>query len=180
MAAPTFPTGVSARGNDSVIWVPTLADPAAPTVTELTGASAVNLSCALIGFSPSVDQGTFTDTRLCSKQTFNRLGQATFSIDTLNYVYNPQTAGETPADSDNIAYDALQPGLTGFFVHRRGLDAQTVDVLADQKVNVYPAELGAQSDVPLDPTADGALIQCQQNVSVIGEVLRDVAIVAGA
>lgn len=178
--AVTFPTGVSARGNDSVIWVPALADPANPTVTELTGAAAVNVSCALIGFSPSVDQATFTDTRLCSKQTFNRLGSATYSIDTLNYIYNPQTAGETPADADNIAYDALKAGLSGFFVHRRGLDAQSVDVAADQKVNVYPAELGAQSDVPLDPSAEGALIQCQQNVSVIGEVLRDVAVVAGA
>jgi hypothetical protein len=176
----TFPTGVSARGNDSVIWVPTLADPSAPTVTELTSASAVNLSCALIGFSPSVEQATFTDTRLCSKQTFNRLGSATYSIDTLNYVYNPQAVGGASPDPDNVAYDALTAGQNGYFVHRRGLDAQSVDVAADQIVNVYPVELGAQSDVPLDPTAEGALIQCQQNVSVIGEVKRDVKVVAGA
>lgn len=176
--AVTFPTGVSARGNDSVIWVPALADPAAPSVTELTGASAVNISCALIGFSPSVDQATFTDTRLCSKQTFNRMGQATYSIDTLNYVYDPQTVGAATPTADNVAYDALTGGQSGYFVHRRGLDAQTVDVAAAQKVTVYPVELGAQSDVPLDPSAEGALIQCAQNVSVIGEVIRDVAITA--
>lgn len=176
--AVTFPTGVSARGNDSVIWVPALADPTSPKVTELTGAAAVNISCALIGFSPSVDQATFTDTRLCSKQTFNRMGQATYSIDTLNYVYDPQTAGAVTPNPNNVAYDHLKAGQTGFFVHRRGLDARSVDVTAAQKVNVYPVELGAQSDVPLDPSAEGALIQCAQNVSVIGQVVRDVAITA--
>jgi len=177
--AVTFPTGVSAQGNDSVIWVPALADPSAPTVTELTGAGAINISCALVGFSVSVDQGTFTDTRLCSTQEFDNLGKAKYSIDDLQYVYDPQTVGADPADDDNIAYDNLTPGLTGFFVHRRGISAKT-DVAADQVVNVYPSELGVQSDVAVDPTAEGDKIKCTQKVGVVAEVLRDVKVVAGA
>ena len=176
--AVTFPTGVNAQGKDSVVWVPALEDPSEPTVAELTGASAVNISCALIGFSVSVDQGTFTDTRLCSTQEFDNLGKAKYTIDDLQYVYDPQSVGSTPADPDNIAYDALTPGLTGYFVHRRGISAKT-DIAADQIVNVYPAELGVQSDVAVDPTSEGDKVKCVQKVGVIAEVLRDISVVTG-
>ena len=63
-----------ADGNTKVVFVPTLADAAAPKVAELTGASAIDLSCYLTGsgLSPSIKEDVVTDERLCSTQTYEQ------------------------------------------------------------------------------------------------------------
>jgi len=172
-----FPEGVDAQGNETVIFVPALADPSAPTVTELTGATAVNLSCALRGFSPNSEQNSVADIRLCSREQFESPGRVTNSIDDITYVYQPQTVGATTPDADNAAYDALAQGVTGYLIDRRGLDARETAVIADQLVDVYPVKMGAQRRVGVDATAEGAKFEIIQKPFVTGPVLPDIKVV---
>lgn len=173
-----FPEGVDAQGNESVIFVPDLADPTAPTVTELTGATAINLSCALRGFEPTAAQASVQDIRLCSREVYESPGRVTPTINDITYVYDPQAAGQ--ADATNAHYDTLVQGITGYLVDRRGLDARTVDILADQIVDVYPVTLGQQRRVPVDPSAEGGKFEVIQKPFVTGPPAWDATVVAGA
>ena len=171
-----YPDGVDAQGNEAVIFVTTLADPNAPTVTELTGSSAVNLSCALRGFSPGGDQGSTTDTRLCSTQEFESPGRFAPSIDDLNYVYDPQAEVGT---ATNKHYEVMKPGVKGFIIDRRGI-ASGIDglpVVADQLVDVYPVTLGYQRRTPIDPSAEGGKFEITQKAFVTGPARYDKAVV---
>ena len=55
------PPGVDAAGMGSVYFVPAIADPSAPSVTELTAGTP--LSCALYGWATTVDQTTSTSAK---------------------------------------------------------------------------------------------------------------------
>jgi len=174
-----YPDGVDAQGNEAVIFVPTIADLDAPTVAELTGASAVNLSCALRGFSPGGDQGSSDDTRLCSVQQFESPGRFAPSIDDWNYVYDPQAEEDTP---ENKHYEVLKGGVKGFVVDRRGIASgmDGVPVAADQKVDIYPVTLGEQRRAAIDPSAEGGKFEITQKPFVTGPVRYDVEVAAGA
>jgi hypothetical protein len=89
--------GVSTQGNETVIFVPTLANPSAPKLTEIGAgvSTALNLGYALRGFAPSSDQGTSDDIRLASTQTFENPGRVKKSLDDITYVYDPQAATST-------------------------------------------------------------------------------------
>lgn len=172
-----FPPGVSAQGNEAVIFVPALANQAAPTVAELTGASACNISCALRGFSPNGDQSTTNDVRLCSTTQYEVPGRVTTTIDDFNYVYDPQADTGT---ATNQHYEVMKEGVSGFLVDRRGIAAgiDGVAVQAGQKVDVYPVTLGAQRRAAIDPTAEGSQFEITQKAFVTGPVSYDVAVAA--
>lgn len=173
-----FPDGVRSRGNETVIFVTTLADPAAPTVAELTSATlAANISCYLSGFSPTGSQDSAEDNRLCSEQTFEDPGDVAVTIDNIEYVYEPQAS--VPSTT-NQAYELMKNGITGYLVDRRGLNARTVAVAADQLVDVYQVRLGEQFRMPIDPGQQGGKFRITQKPFVTGPYLYDVAIVAGA
>lgn len=176
----TFPDGVVAQGNELVIFVPTLANPAAPTDDELTAAGAVNLSCYLRGFEPTAEQASIADIRLCSKEQFETPGRVTNTINDLVYVYDPQDAGAVTPGAENLAYHALADGTEGYLVARRGLDAQSVAIAATQVVDVYPVKMGAQRRVAVDPSSEGSKFETTQKAFITGPVHRDVKVVAGA
>ena len=68
--------------------------------------------------------------------------------------------------------------MDGFFIDRRGIDSMAA-IAVGQKVDVWPARLGARVRVDIDPTnTDGESLRTQQSVSVTGEVLFDVEIAA--
>lgn len=174
-----FPEGVSTLGKETVIWVPDLADPNAPTVTELTGASAINLSFAARGFSPTGDQPATQDIRLGTKVAGEAAGRASQSIDDITYVYDPQLVGATTPNPEVKHYDSMEPGMLGYLVDRRGLDAETVAVAADQVADVYRVELGERRPVAVDATGDGGQkFEYTQKPFVVRKY-SDVKIVAG-
>lgn len=164
--------GVSSQGNETVIFVPALASVTAPTVVELTGASALNLGYALRGFAPASDQGTSDDIRLASTQTFENPGRVKKTIDDLTYVYDPQAAAAAPM---NKHYDALKLGVKGYLVDRRGVPATTA-VTIGQKVDIYPIQLGDQRRVAIDPSAEGGKFEVIQKPFVIGLVTPDAVV----
>lgn len=168
------PAGVPAEGSVLVTWVPTLADPNAPTLTELNATGSLNLTCYITeqNFKPSADDATGTDPRLCSKQVFETLGAATWSIDNIIYVLDPQN----PESESNKAYAALKRGTRGFLVVRWGKDVEEFPTfVAADVVDVFPVQLGSQVKQP--PEANSVLKVSQKPV-VTGPVVEDVALAA--
>lgn len=166
--------GVSAQGNETVIYVPTIGTITAPTVAELTGSSALNLGYALRGFAPNSEQGTSDDIRLASTQTFENPGRVKKSIDDITYVYDPQAATGT---TSNKHYETLKLNVKGFLVDRRGVPATTA-VAANQVVDIYPVQFGDQRRVAIDPSAEGGKFEIIQKPFVINIVQTDIKVVA--
>jgi hypothetical protein len=162
-----------ADGNTKVVFVPTLADPAAPSLAELTGASAVELSCYLTGsgLSPSIKEDTVTDERLCSTQTFEQPGRKTDSLE-IEYIDNTNSPNEA---TSNKATDTLTEGTTGYLVVRRGVDYETAFAATSQKVTVYPVTAMTQNELP--PEAN-SVQKISQKLAVTGAVRRRVTIAA--
>jgi hypothetical protein len=156
-----------ADGNVKVAWVPTIASTTAPKVSELTGASAIDLSCYLSadGFTPSLDEAVISDDRLCDTETFEQPGRATRSLQ-VTYIDNSNTT------DDNDAYETLTPGATGYIVVRRGKPYDTTFATAD-KVDVWPVKCGKQSDLP--PEANSVL-KVTQKLFVTGRVIDRVTV----
>ena len=167
-----IPTGVTSNGTVQVHWVPTLADPNNPTVAEISGAGALDISCYLTadGLSLSADQTTTTNRRLCSKQEYTIGGTITWSIGALRYVWDPQGLYTDTHD----AYDALTPDSSGYLVVRWGRDAETALASGDV-VDVFAVTLGEQ--VPQTPEANSELYVTQVP-KVTGSVYRDVTVAA--
>lgn len=163
------PDAVVADGNLKVLWVPAIADPTAPTVTELTASGVIDLSCWLTkdGFATGGDEQTITDERLCSTQTFEAPGTYSDTLD-LIYVYDPQSSVTT--DPSN----ALKRLTKGFVVARWGT-AYDEPITASDIVDVIPGQAGVQRKQA--PEAN-ATLKMAQKIHVTNRVERDVAVVA--
>lgn len=168
------PDGVQAEGNVKVIFVEGgCANPAAPTVAELT--SGIDLSGYIKGgaFTPTAEQATGDDRRLASRETYQVLGRVTRGFDDVQYVYDPQNTN--PAT--NQAYNSLSEGTVGDIVVRWGLDADT-DIAAAQRVDVTPIECGAQRKIGPAENDEFARLVCGQKWGVTGPSNVDVAVTA--
>jgi len=167
----TQPAADLGDGNLKVAWVPTLADPANPTTTELNAAGVVDLSCYLTGdgFTPSTDEQVVTDPRLCSRQTYEQPGRFTNKLD-IKYVYRQQA----PTAADNKAYTTLRYLTTGYLVSRWGADYEDA-FAANDIVDVYPARCGYQMKQPKE---DNAVLKLAQKIFITGAVHQDVTVAA--
>lgn len=169
-----IPPGVDAEGSVLVAWVPTLADPNTPTLTELNATGALNITCYITdqNFKPNADDATATDTRLCSKQVFETLGAATWSIDNIIYVYDPQN----PDSESNKAYAAMKRGTPGYLVVRWGKDVEDFPTFAaGDVVDVFPVSLGTQVK---QPPEQNSKLKVSQKPVVTGPVVEDVTLAA--
>ena len=101
-----------ADGNTAVWYVPAIADPSAPAITELNAESVVDLSCYLTGdgLNLTSEQDTITDERLCSTQTFEVPGRKTNTAE-ITYIDNTNSPHETDS---NEAAETLTEGATGY------------------------------------------------------------------
>ena len=164
-----IPASVSTDGNVKVTWVPTITNPAVPTATVLNGGTAIELSCYITagGLTTGGDDTQITDSRLCERQTFSRVGTFTDTL-ALEYVYQAQS----PAAADNKAFATLAPLTEGFIVIRWGQD-DTEAYASGDIVDVYPVECNRQQKV--NPEAN-TVLKISQNMNVTGVVERDVAV----
>lgn len=167
------PTSIPADGSVKVLWVPTIANVQEPTEGELTAPEVIDLSCYLTddGFAPAVDEQVSTDNRLCSRQTFERRGRFTYSLN-LTYVYQ----GQNLAATDNRAFATIRPGEEGNIVVRWGADYEDPIEVGDL-VEVWPAEAGEQQKQA--PEANGRL-RLMQRIFIRNSVAKDVPVVAGS
>lgn len=171
---PTIVPGVPVLGNFSVFWVPTIANIAAPDLSsELT--AKFDLSCYLLAdgweFSTDSNKGT-APRRVCQVSQFERFTTSTYKLKDLKYIIQPQSAA---ASDGKDAYEALTPGLDGYFVERLGMDPDTA-LAAGQFVNVIPVTLGEQTIMGGDGDNDDFIVF--QPVSVRATPSQNVAIVA--
>lgn len=167
MALESVSPGIPADGNGLVLWVPTIANPAAPTVAELTAVAVKPLTYALApdGFDHQTSVATITSGRYTLAQALESDGVITDTL-MVKYVYK--------ADQSDTASTTLATGTQGFVVKRLGIGNGTA-VAAAQKVTVIPVKCGVRTDVP--PTANTELMKSQK-LNVVGTVHRDVAVVA--
>lgn len=167
MALESVAAGTPADGNGLVLWVPAIADPAAPTVAELTAGTVKPLTYALApdGFDHQTSVATITSGRYTLAQALESEGVVTDTLE-VKYVYN--------AAQTDTASTTLTTGTTGFVVKRLGV-ANGTAVQAGQKVTVLPVKCGVKRDVP--PTANTELMKIQK-LLITGTVNRDVAVAA--
>lgn len=141
MAAPIRPAASKNFGKQKVLFVPTIANKNAPTVTELTAGTVLDISCYLFDSFGRPTQSTNKvelERRVCDTVQFEQIGITKFSGGELMYAVDPQAAALSDGKK---AYEKLLAGATGYLVLRDGIDVNT-DVAAGQFVNVWPIELG--------------------------------------
>lgn len=168
-AAVDVPSSVVADGAMRFDWVPAIANVLAPTLAELNAAGSVALSCYFTGVNLGTEQASITDDRLCSRDTFEKPGRISDSLEP-TYVYTPQ---DLDAD-DNRAYATLRQDTNGFMVARWGVDFET-PFEAGQLLDLYPVTCGAQRKLPGEANST---LKVTQKMFIRARVRRDVAIVA--
>lgn len=165
MAESVVHAGTPADGFGKVLWVPAIADPTAPKLTEISGGTVVDITYDLVGdgFRHEITENEITVNRYTLKQQLSLPGTRADSLEL-------QYAVGTPAE------ESLTPGTSGFIVQRLGV-ANEAAFAVDQVVDVIPVTAGIQRKVA--PTTNTEL-QKVQRFYVRGAVQDDVAVVAGA
>jgi len=131
-----------ADGNIRTVIVTTVVDPYNPTAAELN--AGVDISCYLTpgGFALTTDQGTITDERECSTQTFGAPGRKTYGL-TITGIDNTNS---TNATEYNELVEALPEGAQRYAYRRRGLPYETAFAAA-QETTVVPFVAGVKGEV---------------------------------
>ncbi|MFD5916174.1 hypothetical protein ACFVYP_07060 [Kitasatospora sp. NPDC058201] len=126
-------------GTTRVAWVASIANPAAPTVAELTGG--IDLTPRITPDGLKVDPSTAdVDTSsLASKFDTKEVGRIGYDSE-LTF-----KRGTTPID--DIAYSTLRYGVHGYLVVRRNL-AYATAWAAGQQVEVYLMACGEPANIP--------------------------------
>ena len=168
MALEDVQPGTAADGNGLVVFVPALAVPGVPKVTELTGSGVEALTYGLTpdGFAHDTSVATIVSGRYTLAQALELDGVITDTVE-VKYVWQG-------TEEDGVR-NVLTPGTKGFLVKRLGVPNET-PFAAGQLVTVIPVQCSIQRDVP--PAANTEL-QKIQKLNVVGKVERDVPIVAG-
>ena len=175
MAAPLRPTATKAYLRNKWVFVPTIANTAAPTAVELTGASSLDVTNMLFASSATPTQSTNlarAPKRLGDAATFEFVGESQASFGEVRYSFDPQSAA---LSNGRKAFEKFPAGTTGYFYNRLGL-SQDVDVIATHKVTGYPVEFGPQVETK-EGDDEGAEVAIVQTVAQTGPTVLNVAVV---
>jgi hypothetical protein len=140
-----MPEGVPSLGATKVKAILTIASQAAPSLaTEVNAAGSVDISLHLYptGWAPggAAAKGT-RPPRLGSKKTREIFNRTTYTLGTLQYVFDPQAATSVLT---NKARTLLVEGLKIHLLERLGPDAETVDFAVADKTLDHYVVLGPQ------------------------------------
>jgi hypothetical protein len=175
MAAPIKPALVRAYGNDGWGFVTAVANPSAPTLTEIQAATGLTISCMLFGEQEGVSATTEKVTLpriLCETEQFEANGPTTYSMSDLMVSFSPQAAA---GSNGKKAWETLVEGATGFLWRRQGIPA-TDDTAVGQFVDLVPIEIGTRTPTKTGTGADG-VYAFTAPTSVTGAPTFNVAIV---
>lgn len=166
------PEGVSTLGNESVWFIPAIANPVAGiTVAEATAGTP--LQTAINAFVAQGEQGVTSDMRLSSVEEYENPGRNKVSIEPFEIVYDPQDLTNATTYK---AYSVLPEGTSGFLVDRRGLPHATAWAVT-QDVIIYPVKIGAHNEVPVEAGSEGNKFKVKIKAYISGPKTRS-AIVA--
>lgn len=160
--------GQISDGHGLVLWVPAIANPDAPTVTELGAAGVVDITYKLFGdgFDHQTEVTKFETTRYTLAQTLENEGTVKDTI-TLKYPYL--------GTEDDEVRTTLTRGTTGFLVERLAVPNETAIAAGQLLSIVAPVRAGLQREIPRTKNTE---IGKQQDLLVSGSVRRDVSVVA--
>lgn len=167
MTNESVPAGTPSDGQFLVLFVPTLANPAAPTEAELNATGVVRLTYSITGdgYTHTVTINKITADRLTLPNQLQYDGTETDEL-SITFPY-------TNTDAD-IARLALTRGTKGFIVERPAV-ANELDPAAGQLVDVMPIQ--ASLALKNAPVKNQELTRTQA-LNITGKVHRDVEIVA--
>jgi hypothetical protein len=119
----------------------------APTVAEVTGETAKDISCYLTpgGFALTVDQATITDERECDTTTRSAPGRKTPTL----AITGIDNTNSEDAETDNDLALALTEGSVWYAIRRRGKEFSDA-LAASDKVSVTKFKVGARSEVAVE------------------------------
>lgn len=163
-----------ADGNVQTVLVPAVEDLAAPTVSEATAVTAVDISCYLTagGFALTIDQATISDERECDTIVRQAPGRSSASLE-LTVIDNTNS---TNVDALNEALEALTEGSSWVVLRRRGLPHTQVLAADDQLSFAGRLTIGKRREVQSE--ANSVL---RSTVSAfVGEFTSDAVVVADA
>lgn len=176
MADPIRPAGAKVFGKKNWIFVPAIADTTAPTVAEITGATALDVSCYFYNSTgaPDVNQNRVqAPQRVCDTQQFEQLGLAQWQGGDMRYAVDPQAASGSDGKK---ALEKFAEGTTGFLVKRTGVAVDTA-VTAGQFVTVYPVALGTPVETE-EGDGEAAEAAIKQAFAITAEPSQFVAVAA--
>lgn len=176
MAAPIRPAATKAYLRDKWVFVPTLANPNSPSLSELNGASALDVTKMFYASSARPTSSTNLATapkRIGDGTSYQFVGESQQSWGEVRYSFNPQGAALSDGKK---AYEKLAPGTTGYMVNRLGLDREA-DFATGQFVTAYPVEFGEQNETP-EGDGEGAEVAIAQTIAITGPKALNKAIVA--
>lgn len=146
-----FPTGVQAPGNNLAIWLKTSpADPAQPTLAELSAATALDISCYLKKDALdnlTLSQDTEDDSRFCDSAKREAFGEQSFDQKSISHIVDPQGAGEE-AEKGNLAAQQIEANGTGYLYIRMGKPQKTA-LAAGDVVTGFTVTTGADFVQPV-------------------------------
>ncbi len=176
MAAPTRTNSASTFARDKWVWVPTIATPTGPKISEVTGGSTLDVSCYLFDETdkPTVESNRVTrKRRLCDKTQEEGFGVVKYNGGTLRYAVAPQAAA---GSSGKKAFETLTAGTTGYLLRRMDLPVET-DLALGHFVNLYQVTLDVAH---IEPIGDGedAEASVSQDYVIVGTPVQNVAIVS--
>ena len=156
-------------GNHKVAFVPAIVNPASPKLTELSAASALDLSFAvsmadfLLG---ATGEEAINDPPLASTSNDTTPGRATYEAEMNFYRYD--TVGE-----DKAYVTFVDKGLPGFLVRRKGKSAKIAFAIGDP-VEVFQIITGKPR--PLTPQSGNEKFRLKFHVQGAGTVDRAVVV----
>lgn len=158
MAEPLRPNATKTFGRENWIFVPTIANSAAPTALEVTAASSLDITRIAFASTGKPSQSTTRATaerRLGDTKTYEFIGTSTVTGGDMLYAFADQAAALSDGKK---MYETIPSGTTGFLVQRKGVARATAPA-AGQFVNVYPVEFGPSfpADVGDADSAESAM-----------------------
>lgn len=154
--------GTSAEGNITTIWVPTIVNIKAPTLTELNAGTDISNYVMLGGWSFEPSQDTVSDQRENAVQDFAAPGRKSAGDISIEVIDNTNTEYE----EQNEAVTLMHEGASGYIVRRRGMATDAplaagqqltvVSVICGEKQVINPdANTMIRSKIPLFAKAPG-------------------------
>jgi len=166
MAAEDIVEGSEVNGQVSIRFATAVADPENPTVAEWDDATPITYQLTTSGYTHTVTAERLTTGRFSLANALQKEGKITDEI-SITYVYENDL-------SDPIS-TTLDKGVTGFILERWGIENGLAGA-AGQTVDVIPVEAGIGAK--LAPGDSDPELTRTKNLNVIGEVHRDVKLVA--
>lgn len=139
MASLTFPRTLAAENRKLAILVTRPANPAAPTVTELT--AGIDASCRLAASDTrlsATDSETINDGAICEGASAKVLGSSNYEGRLAPFrIFDPEDLGRADTEGDKVFQTLKTKGVPVWVVERHTGLRHDVDWKAGQEVSVY-------------------------------------------